>query len=136
MDQKTIYKYKQPLHCPLILRYAAYTRPAQEAFDMGGRHLCRSVKQRRKESAGGTEQTIIFLGEATKETDIVFGSLKPATPFKEMKRNIPCENVLTQPWFTRVWVFQELIFSQNPWVQCGQLRVRWSTIHDAIKSST
>ncbi|KAK4455181.1 heterokaryon incompatibility protein-domain-containing protein [Podospora aff. communis PSN243] len=34
-------------------------------------------------------------------------------------------DILEAPWFTRVWVFQELVLSQDPWVQCGRHRVRW-----------
>ena len=32
---------------------------------------------------------------------------------------------LGSEWFTRVWVFQEVVFSHNPWIQCGRARVRW-----------
>ncbi|TVY89074.1 hypothetical protein LAWI1_G004469 [Lachnellula willkommii] len=131
MDQKPIYKYKQ--------HYTALSYTKGKALNVtvnpesALRHI-RDPRRKRLISADAicvdqsnneeknqqvgqmsqvddhAEHTMIFLGEATKETDIVFGSPKPATPFKEMKRNIPCENVLTQPWFTRVWVFQELIF--------------------------
>jgi hypothetical protein len=30
------------------------------------------------------------------------------------------EFFFSKPWFSRVWVFQELIFSQNPHVQCSK----------------
>jgi hypothetical protein len=28
------------------------------------------------------------------------------------------------------------MFSKDPWVQCGELRVRWHKLHDAVESST
>ena len=34
--------------------------------------------------------------------------------------------VFAAPWFTRVWVFQELVLSRDPWVQCGLHRMRWA----------
>jgi len=33
--------------------------------------------------------------------------------------------ILQSEWFTRVWVLQEIVFSHNPWIQCGRTRVRW-----------
>jgi len=37
------------------------------------------------------------------------------------------KELLAAPWFTRAWVFQELVLSQNPWVQINQTsRIRWS----------
>ncbi|KAK2729889.1 hypothetical protein CKAH01_10054 [Colletotrichum kahawae] len=35
------------------------------------------------------------------------------------------DELLQRPWFTRVWVTQELLLSRDAWVQCGALRVRW-----------
>jgi hypothetical protein len=31
------------------------------------------------------------------------------------------------PWFRRVWVFQELVLSVDLWVQCGRVRIRWDS---------
>jgi len=33
--------------------------------------------------------------------------------------------ILTRPWFTRTWVLQELVLSQDPWIQIGSTRIRW-----------
>ena len=41
-------------------------------------------------------------------------------------------NILDRPWFTRVWVFQELVFSQNPWVQCGIHILSWDNFMAAL----
>ncbi|OHE92104.1 HET domain-containing protein [Colletotrichum orchidophilum] len=34
-------------------------------------------------------------------------------------------SLLSKTWFERVWVFQELVLSRDPWVQCGCRRIRW-----------
>lgn len=36
--------------------------------------------------------------------------------------------LLARPWFTRVWVYQELIQSRDPWVQCGEKRLKWDDL--------
>lgn len=36
-------------------------------------------------------------------------------------------DLLTRPWFNRIWVLQELVFSKDPWIQCGRQRVRWGS---------
>ncbi|KAJ3951184.1 hypothetical protein N0V92_012419 [Colletotrichum tropicale] len=51
-----------------------------------------------------------------KKFDVKSGSEPPAAAIDEL---------LQRPWFTRVWVTQELLLSRDPWVQCGALRVRW-----------
>jgi hypothetical protein len=33
--------------------------------------------------------------------------------------------ILTQEWFSRVWVFQELLLSRNAWLQHGSTRFGW-----------
>ncbi|KAI8316269.1 hypothetical protein K4K59_000167 [Colletotrichum sp. SAR11_240] len=51
-----------------------------------------------------------------KKFDLKGGSEPPAAAIDEL---------LQRPWFTRVWVTQELLLSRDAWVQCGALRVRW-----------
>ncbi|PMD30442.1 HET-domain-containing protein, partial [Hyaloscypha variabilis F] len=41
-------------------------------------------------------------------------------------------SILSKEWFTRVWVFQELVFATNPWVQCGKARARWATVYKTL----
>lgn len=38
------------------------------------------------------------------------------------------QDVTERPWFTRTWVFQELVLSADPWVQLGRQRIRWREI--------
>jgi hypothetical protein len=42
-------------------------------------------------------------------------------------------SIFKNSWFTRVWVFQELVFSSNPWVQCGMARAKWATMYNALE---
>ncbi|KAI0026083.1 heterokaryon incompatibility protein-domain-containing protein [Xylariomycetidae sp. FL0641] len=44
-------------------------------------------------------------------------------------------DVLMRPWFRRAWVFQELVRSQVPWVQCGRKRVRWSGLCSFVEAA-
>jgi hypothetical protein len=45
--------------------------------------------------------------------------------------------VFSRPWFRRVWVFQEPVFSRDPRVQVGRYRFLWNTLYrvDRQKSS-
>jgi hypothetical protein len=37
-------------------------------------------------------------------------------------------SLLKMRWFSRVWIFQELLLSKDPWVQCGKIRARWTQL--------
>jgi Heterokaryon incompatibility protein (HET) len=91
--------------------------------------------------------TIICLGPSTPVISIAFRSAagverkvtskKPISPeedhsndeFRETQMKRAAGNLLTRPWFTRTWVFQELILSRDPWVQCGKSRFSQSRRH-------
>jgi hypothetical protein len=44
--------------------------------------------------------------------------------------------ILSWPWFTRVWTYQELVLSKKVWVQLGRDRTKWSQLCTAFKSIT
>ncbi|KAK4182805.1 putative heterokaryon incompatibility protein [Podospora australis] len=78
--------------------------------------------------------TVIYLGSSTENTDLVLGSAPRASmnmyPFLDQsQRNDIVQaaktEILSRPWFFRVWIFQELNLSRDPWVQVGQRRTRW-----------
>jgi hypothetical protein len=87
------------------------------------------------------QHTIIFLGLSSLRCDSVLQSIasgyQPPVQSEESlgtsSQEIPTrqfetiveDEILSRPWFTRVWILQELVFSQNPWLQCGSSRVRW-----------
>ncbi|KAF3020158.1 hypothetical protein E8E14_009450 [Neopestalotiopsis sp. 37M] len=40
------------------------------------------------------------------------------------------KNLLKRPWFSRLWIIQEVILSRSPWVLCGDHHVHWSVIEN------
>jgi hypothetical protein len=44
------------------------------------------------------------------------------------------EALLDLSWFTRVWIYQELLFSPDPWLQLGRTRIRWSELSTVVSS--
>ncbi|KAF8856768.1 HET-domain-containing protein, partial [Acephala macrosclerotiorum] len=90
--------------------------------------------------------TVIDLGEGSEETDSILDQLAgfgtvgniPVpkhvlrdrygdTKLKALADGLK-EQILGRPWFSRVWVFQELLLSQDPWVQCGSKRLKWESL--------
>lgn len=98
---------------------------------------------------GVASHTVIYLGPSTKESDLVLQSAPRSSlgiyhSLDQLGREAMVqdakEEILTRPWFRRVWTFQELILSRDPWVQCGRRRIRWTDfcsllLDDGIKSS-
>jgi len=41
--------------------------------------------------------------------------------------------ILSKPWFRRVWVLQELVFSRDPRIQLGKQRWRWDYVYRFLK---
>ncbi|RFU34236.1 hypothetical protein B7463_g2103, partial [Scytalidium lignicola] len=92
------------------------------------------------------QHTVIYLGDASVKSDSVFiniGSLLAhsniplplailASKCDDAAWEILYEGIQTQilarPWFSRVWVFQELLLSRDPWVQCGTKRLKWADL--------
>jgi hypothetical protein len=88
------------------------------------------------------QHTIIFLGLSSPQCDSVLKliSAEAQVPSEERESlslydpdylkdgaftTIVEDEILARPWFTRVWILQELVLSQDPWLQCGKTRVRW-----------
>ncbi|KAK1996947.1 HET domain-containing protein [Colletotrichum falcatum] len=75
--------------------------------------------------------TVIHLGDLTPDVSTVFAAPRGSTPgasdgdpgevVDETRRSL-----LAKSWFRRVWVLQELVLSKDPWVQCGDKRIRWN----------
>lgn len=66
--------------------------------------------------------TIIHLGresEAVKDT--FSGGLNSGTS----NIDLVLRDIVQRPWFTRTWVFQELVLSADQWIQVGRQRIRW-----------
>ncbi|KAI8313049.1 hypothetical protein K4K61_008949 [Colletotrichum sp. SAR11_59] len=68
------------------------------------------------DAAGNSRIALAKDVQQLKKFDVKAGSEPPAAAIDEL---------LQRPWFTRVWVTQELLLSRDAWVQCGALCVRW-----------
>lgn len=87
--------------------------------------------------------TIIYLGPSTLVISMAFQeaaeadwkitskeSVKPGEDysndngaFHEGHMKLAAGDLLARAWFTRIWVFQEVVLSKDPWVQCGKSRL-------------
>ncbi|KAF6814485.1 ankyrin and het domain-containing protein [Colletotrichum sojae] len=87
----------------------------------------------------GANNTVIYLGDLTVHVSGVFAAASPrqlhnsapAAPAAAEDASggvtaVAVRDLLSRPWFKRVWVFQELVLSRDPWVQCGRARIRWN----------
>lgn len=41
-------------------------------------------------------------------------------------------DLLSRPWITRIWTFQEIVLNGNPWIRCGSQRLLWRNLAHAI----
>jgi len=82
-------------------------------------------------------RTVIYLGEATPGTDLLFEELAEAE--LSLDRPAPSativqqlEELLIRPWFRRVWVVQEAYVSKSRLVMCGRRQATWKVLHDCL----
>jgi hypothetical protein len=90
--------------------------------------------------------TVIYLGQSDGHIDALFEEIarieverrsdrhqasasRPRTVLTDFLSSSVFEpaarELLARPWFSRGWIFQELLISRDPWVQCGSSRIRW-----------
>ncbi|KAI0547991.1 heterokaryon incompatibility protein-domain-containing protein [Xylaria curta] len=100
---------------------------------------------------GRANNTVIYLGPSNPHTDAIIELAKRCAHLNDPESDaisprVPCKDgggltsdiislvdaalkdLLTNPWFQRIWVLQELVLSRVPWVQCGLKRVRWADL--------
>jgi hypothetical protein len=65
---------------------------------------------------GGASNTIIYLGPADPDS-IECRCLTSLRQGYDLSNPNMLYSIISKDWFTGVWVFQELVFSSNPWVQ-------------------
>ncbi|CAD6444209.1 0fd8616b-3a7e-42af-af90-a70d78743cc9-CDS [Sclerotinia trifoliorum] len=100
------------------------------------------------------QQTVIYLGAASNLTNCLFeliyaweqsseftsGSYKYGKSFKSFELSDAFKeatlDMLSRPWFNRVWVYQELVLPQNVFVQIGQVRVSRRALCQALFGRT
>lgn len=98
------------------------------------------------------QSTAIFLGEATEGSDALLhaiqssrSSILAATTRSAVVKALVSNSglrkqelidqafkILWRPYWLRIWIFQEIIVTSNPWVQCGSIKVPWETFCQAI----
>lgn len=87
--------------------------------------------------------TIIYLGALTEAAAIALYCFSPATTSIVLNRenqfddswDLAIGDILNREWFRRIWVFQELVLSQDPWIQLGRSRVRWGQFCQKVLAS-
>jgi hypothetical protein len=79
--------------------------------------------------------TVIHLGPLTKSCETILRAAPSNTTGVQSNDsttsdlvNLAENGLLRMPWFSRVWIFQELVLSRDPWVECGSLRARWTDL--------
>ncbi|KAH8822051.1 heterokaryon incompatibility protein-domain-containing protein [Xylogone sp. PMI_703] len=81
------------------------------------------------------QHTVIYLGPADID-GLDSHSLAALSPRRSQDDNtdsiVSVKPILRKEWFTRVWVFQELVFSQSPWIQCGKTRIKWAQFAEVM----
>jgi hypothetical protein len=73
------------------------------------------------------QNTIIHLGDSNDECEKVMNAALQE-PLDSHLRQLAIDQILSRPWFTRVWIYQELVLSKDPWAQCGRRRIRWDAL--------
>ena len=73
------------------------------------------------------QHTIIHLGDSNDDCDQVMNAVLQGLLSPRLWKLLVLQ-ILSRPWFTRVWIFQELVLSKDPWIQCGRKRIRWDVL--------
>jgi len=77
------------------------------------------------------QHTVIHLGETNEECNkVLHTALQGKLDSQSMK--LAVDQVLSRPWLSRVWIYQELVLSKDPWIQCGRTRIRWDVFYTAF----
>jgi hypothetical protein len=104
----------------------------------------RHVRQMRSIYSAANETTI-FLGEATEGSDVllhamndakidialatskgaVVKALMNASGLSKRELIEKAFEIMWRRYWRRIWIFQEIVSSNNPWVQCGRVKVSW-----------
>jgi len=105
-----------------------------------------------REIYSAARETVIFLGEATPGSDALLNAIQEAgseiegaTTRNALLKSLErvsgmrkhelvheAERILWRVYWKRIWIFQEIVVSENPIVQCGAVRVRWESFCQAV----
>jgi hypothetical protein len=74
-------------------------------------------------------RVIIWLGEATVESDNAMEFICRGTPDRDLLSNKDVLELFYRPWWRRIWVIQEVASAQSdPIIRCGKKEVLWSSL--------
>jgi hypothetical protein len=83
------------------------------------------------------KSVVVFLGKATEHTEQAFQILKYFIERDEEKEEPPwsfthlsdveksLQDIMTRPWFTRIWTVQEAALAQHTTLVCGDFTLSW-----------
>jgi Heterokaryon incompatibility protein (HET) len=96
------------------------------------------------------EQVLVWLGEASEDSDLAIDELQilgtheghadsttrphqgaMGASSNPMKRLTAISRFFARPWWSRVWVLQEIVWASDILVLCGRREVTWGTLHVA-----
>ncbi|PMD16845.1 HET-domain-containing protein [Hyaloscypha hepaticicola] len=78
------------------------------------------------------QHTVIHFGDSNDDCDQVMNAALQGPLSSHLQRLLALQ-ILSRPWFTRVWIFQELVLSKDPWIQCGRKRIRSDVLHGSLR---
>jgi hypothetical protein len=79
--------------------------------------------------------TVIYLGPLDLDTEQLLSVSNGLTGSSGNLHHLQiAKTILNLPWFRRVWIFQEFVLSQEPWVQFGHYRWIWSSVYYLLES--
>jgi hypothetical protein len=84
---------------------------------------------------GAAQQTIVWLGPAADQSDVVMDCFESGT-IPDVDAYLFAYYVyklMTRPWWTRVWIIQEIVFAHTSSVHCGHRSVELGAFADAIE---
>ena len=79
-------------------------------------------------------RTLIYLGEATPGTEMLFDELEEADSNLDRPAPSPAieqqlDELIARPWFRRVWVLQEAFLNESRLVICGRRQASWEALY-------
>lgn len=78
--------------------------------------------------------TVIYLGPADVKSE-EYACIASVRENREFFSREGFNLILENEWFARVWVFHELVFASNPWVQVGRVRAKWQSQLIALENN-
>jgi hypothetical protein len=74
---------------------------------------------------GTADNVTVYLGQPTEHTEEGMLSLRSLMDIALPKLEKDLADILSRPWFTRVWTIQEAALARNTTLMCGQYFITW-----------